>query len=90
MTTNLSKTEAEAPKSPNPLLIFAAPVLETLALLGWWLYATIHTVNFPGNTTYSDGTHDNGNVVMFNVVLMLILALSWIGASVYWCWRDNQ
>lgn len=79
-------TKGSTPK-PNPLLIFFLPVLETVSLLGWWLYAFTHVVNFPGED-YTN--HSNGNAVGFNIVLLIILALSWGGASAYWNWRKRN
>jgi len=80
-------TKGSKPSPPNPLAVFFLPAMETIGLLVWWLYAFTHVVNFPGED-YTN--HSNGNAIGFNIVLLIILALSWGAANLYYTWRKKQ
>lgn len=58
---------------------FLAPVAATPALLIFWLWALTHHVNL-GPTSH--GPNSTSHAVAFNIVLVVMLALMWIGA--YW------
>lgn len=89
--TDLTKAAPRvAPTKPNPLAFFFLPIVETVSLFVWWLYALTHMVNFPGTTTYSDGDISNGNVVMFNILLIIIVAVSWLVAGWYYAWKKDN
>lgn len=66
--------------------IFLVPVTATFALLFFWLYALTHYV-YLGDTAHGAG--GQSNAAWFNVVLLILLALLWIGALVVHTTRDK-
>lgn len=71
-------------QQPTVPWYFAVPVLATLGLIVWWLYALTHPIHFVGHQPrYSP----NGNLVAFNILLTALVAGSWAGVIALFDWR---
>lgn len=86
--TDLTKGSKQKPQMPQPRTYFLIPMLASIGLWGFWLFALTHWVDL-GPTAHGRG--GQSSAFWFNFLLLLGLGVGWIVATcLYFRKKDNS